>query len=86
MPDDQFTTIQQHWNHFLERDMPPNAPPEQVFMMKQAFAAGAISGLHLTLQCFPDKTFIDRPKIDGHVADISGLNTHAQREYRGPRG
>lgn len=86
MDEPVFTTIAQHWNHFLERDMPPNAPPEQVFMMKQAFAAGAISGVALTLQCFPEKSVIDRTKIDGHIADIRSLHKAAQHEYRGPRG
>lgn len=81
-----FTTIEQHWNHFLERDMPPNAPDVQVFMMKQAFAAGAISGVALALRCFPELSVIDKPKIDGHVADIRALNKEAQREYGGPRG
>lgn len=49
MADPMFTTIEQHWNHFLERDMPADAPPVQVKMMKQAFAAGAISGLQLAV-------------------------------------
>lgn len=86
MDEPTFTTIAQHWNHFLERDMPPGAPPEQVFMMKQAFAAGAISGVALTLQCFPADSVIDRKKIDAHISEVRALNKNAQREYEGPRG
>lgn len=81
MDDPVFTTIQQHWNHFLERDMPPAAPPEQVFMMKQAFAAGAASGLHLAVAANRDAR-----TIAGHVEDIKTLNFEAQSAYRGPRG
>lgn len=80
MDDPVFTTIAQHWNHFLERDMPPAAPPEQVMMMQQAFAAGAISGL--ALGCAAR----DARDWNAHIDGCRTLNYQAQATYRGPRG
>jgi hypothetical protein len=73
--DDLFTTIDQHWAHFLERDIPPNAPDVQVIAMKKAFAAGAISGLQLAVLAGRE---IDQAKrkaaLKDHVSDIVKLD------------
>jgi hypothetical protein len=67
-----FHTIAQHWAHFLERDIPPNAPDVQVMEMKKAFAAGAISGLQLAvLCCLGDK----KQQIRDIQAHIEGIKT-----------
>mgnify|MGYP001584061280 FL=1 len=62
-----FTNINQHWAHFLERDIPSDAPDVQVSEMKRAFAAGAISGLQLAI------SKITRDQIMQHVKDIKAL-------------
>jgi hypothetical protein len=67
-----FHTIAQHWAHFLERDIPPNAPDVQVMEMKKAFAAGAISGLQLAVLCsLGDK----EQQIRDLRAHIEGIKT-----------
>ena len=63
-----FKTIDQHWAHFLERDIPTSAPDVQVHEMKRAFAAGAISGLQLCILCDGDRT-----QIMTHVDQIARL-------------
>ena len=55
MSNPTFKNIAEHWNHFLECDIPPNAPPVQVHAMKRAFAAGAISGLQLGMIALRDE-------------------------------
>lgn len=55
MPDEKFTTIEQHWAHYLERDIPAHAEAFQVASMKRAFAAGAMSGLALTVDAMTSK-------------------------------
>ncbi len=69
-----FITIDQHWAHFLERDIPPNAPDIQVMAMKSAFAAGAISGLQLALLAVhgqpPEKA---RTDLEAHIEGIKNL-------------
>lgn len=68
MPDDaEFTSIKQHWIHFLERDIPRDAPPVQVNAMRKAFAAGAISGLHLRISA------TSPAEINRHVVEIDNL-------------
>jgi len=63
-----FTSLNQHWHHFLERDIPADAPTVQVDAMRKAFAAGAVSGLQLALLC---KT---NSQVQQHVDDIVALN------------
>lgn len=65
--DEPFKNINEHWAHFLERDMPTNAPFEQVHEMKRAFAAGAISGVQLAILGRSKET------IMLHVEDIKRL-------------
>lgn len=73
MAEEQFHTIAQHWAHFLERDIPPDAPDVQVIGMKRAFAAGAISGLQLAVLemkgNLPEKSFANL------LAHIEGIKT-----------
>jgi hypothetical protein len=69
--EERFTTIAQHWAHFLERDIPPNAPDVQVMAMKQAFAAGAISGLQLAVETMKSPT--PRADIEAHIEGIKTL-------------
>lgn len=66
-----FVTIAQHWAHFLERDIPPDAPVVQVIEMKRAFAAGAISGLQLAVLCDRSKTPTD--DLRAHIEGITSL-------------
>ena len=75
MAETTVTTIEQHWNHFLERDMPPEAPPVQVQMMKQAFAAGAISGLQLAVVSYKGTNPLS--SVGKHIEDITALNRNA---------
>lgn len=65
-----FKTIAAHWAHYLAHDMPPDAPKEQVFAMKRAFAAGAISGLQLALLELQAKP---TPGIMAHIKGINEL-------------
>ena len=69
-----FQNIGQHWAHFLEVDIPVDAPNIQVIAMKKAFAAGAISGLQLA--CLAgrntDEAAVMRD-IQKHVAGIKAL-------------
>lgn len=62
-----FTNINQHWHHFLERDIPRDAPLVQVDAMRKAFAAGAISGLHLSI------TASSPAAINRHAEEIEKL-------------
>lgn len=71
MPDEPFRTIAQHWAHFLERDMAPDAPPVQVMEMKRAFAAGAISGLQLAISTMKSQN--PRADMDAHIEGIKTL-------------
>lgn len=73
MSEPTFGTIAQHWAHYLERDIPPQAPAVQVMAMKRAFAAGAISGLQLALIVGREKN----PKkcADDLAAHIEGIKT-----------
>jgi hypothetical protein len=48
------STIVAHWEHFESVDIPSNAPQIQRDAMRQAFYAGAASGLLLTVQAFKD--------------------------------
>lgn len=67
---DWFKTIDEHWAHFLERDIPANAPDVQVMAMKRAFAAGAVSGIQLAMlvsQGVSDRNILE------HVKDIKAL-------------
>lgn len=75
MSDDQwFVTIDQHWAHFLECDIPTNAPDIQVASMKKAFAAGAISGLQLAIIAGCTGTIADKKAaIAKHAEAISRL-------------
>lgn len=70
---DLFHTIAEHWAHFLERDIAPNAPAIQVMEMKRAFAAGAISGLQLAVLCRlgnKEKQMLD---LQAHIEGIKTL-------------
>lgn len=74
MADEIFITIEQHWAHFLELDIPPEAPPEQAREMKRAFAAGAISGLQLAVVAMRDKPREDATaSLKAHIAGITAL-------------
>ena len=74
MSDPMFTTIRQHWCHFLERDIAPDAPPVQVHEMKRAFAAGAISGLQLAVAACTDNDHRERTKqLMNHINKIKEL-------------
>jgi hypothetical protein len=70
----EFTTIAQHWQHYLERDVPGEASTVQAESMKHAFAAGAISGLHLALKAVntPNRRQA-QVDIDAHLAGIRAL-------------
>ena len=76
MAEIMFKTIHEHWAHFLERDMPTDAPAEQVMAMKLAFAAGAISGLALAVVVGRER---DPAKCEAlyakHIEDIKDLGT-----------
>lgn len=81
MPNDWFSTVRQHWNHFLERDIAPEAPSVQVSEMKRAFAAGAISGLQLCLKAHREKKGdAFKAEIEAHIEGISNLGKEAIRE------
>jgi hypothetical protein len=74
MADQQFHTIAQHWANFLERDIPPTAPDIQVMMMKKAFAAGAISGLQLTVLAMKGQPAEKaRADLQAHIEGIKNL-------------
>lgn len=72
--DEPFKTIAEHWAHFLERDIDPRSPDEQVSEMKRAFAAGAISGLQLAvLACRQSNAGNTKSDIAAHVEGIKTL-------------
>lgn len=76
-----FATIREHWNHFLERDIAPEAPPIQVSEMKRAFAAGAISGLQLCLKASSEKKGDElKADIRAHMEGIKTLAKEAINE------
>lgn len=63
-----FKNIKEHWNHFLERDIAPEAPPIQVLEMKRAFLAGAASGIQLA---YADRD--NKDAIRKHIDEIKAL-------------
>ena len=73
--DKPFATIAEHWAHFLERDMAPEAPEVQVMEMKRAFAAGAISGLQLAVMAVKDCTAKQATvNLLAHIEGIKNLS------------
>lgn len=64
MPDPKYTTIGEHWTHFLMVDMPPGAPQVQRDAMRRAFYAGAASVLLLCAKAAQDMASGDMASVE----------------------